>query len=240
MILYNIALPARLGDVVGVVVLNRYLEQTRVAAAMSILSQRLYDLILIGVIFTVSAMLIGADLGQETAILVGIAVVGLTAFIQIRLVSIIRLLSIGLVALGWPRSDKVRKHIARIVLKAYAWQRHRFKPLSRTRILGTTAVKWLLNIGAVVLVLKALEPTIPVAESIAAGSAYVLLGSIPVKSVGGIGLGDAGLLGILLLIGFDKARSAGGVVILRSVVIISQLTYWVIANTFVRSARTRS
>jgi uncharacterized membrane protein YbhN (UPF0104 family) len=84
-VLLLVILPARLGEVAAVVVLERYLGQKYGAAAMSIIMQRLYDMIVLGAIFLIALLGLGDFVDKTFMSIVSLGLIGFVLFVLVRL-----------------------------------------------------------------------------------------------------------------------------------------------------------
>lgn len=222
-VLLLVVLPARLGEVAAVVVLEKYLKQSLGAAAMSIVAQRLYDVIVLGVIFLIALLGLGDFIDKH---IMGIAASILIAFALFVLVRLDLFLTIGAACLGKKRHGILRK-LKRLILQARVYARHGLPRRDIPAALFFTILKWISNLGALVFLFMAIYLGLDIFQNITVAAAYNFLAIIPLQTIGGIGVGEAGLALLLVGMGLSKSVAAGASLMIRFVVLIFPFIFWV-------------
>lgn len=223
-VLLLVMLPARLGEVAAVVVLERYLGQKYGAAAMSIITQRLYDVIILGVIFLIALVGMGSFIDTQVMGIVTTFLIGIALFVLLRLNMF---LTIGALCMGKKRHGVLRK-IKRLILQARVYNRHGLSRKDIPLALFFTIVKWVSNLAALVFLFMAIHLGLSLFENITVATAYNFLAIIPLQTVGGIGVGEAGLALLLVSMGLSKSVSAGASLMIRFVILVFPFIFWVI------------
>ena len=236
-VLLLVTLPARLGELAAVAVLRAELGQTTGAAAISLLAQRLFDVALLAGLFLVALLglpSMGASSDPSPATgpswpglaLAGILVVLGVAAGLARLDLWLRLAAALLTRYG-PHAALPRT-LLRVVLQARRWAERHWSRGLVAPALGLTLAKWGCNLGALVALLAAGGSGLSELELIVVAASYNGLAVVPLQTVGGIGLGEAGLMGLLAAFGVPLAAAAAVALVTRMVVIVAALAFWVL------------
>ena len=205
-VLLLVMLPARLGEVGAIAVLKRYLNQQYGAAAMSIIAQRLYDVIVLGVIFLIALLGLGAFMDTQIMAIIATVLIGVAVFVLLNLNTF---LTIAVALLGKGRRQGIVRKIKRLILQARVYNRHGLNSRDVPLALTFTLVKWISNLGALVCLFMAIHLGLGFFENITVAAAYNFLAIIPLQTIGGIGVGEAGLALLLIGMGLTKSVAAG-------------------------------
>lgn len=219
-----IILPARLGEVAAIVVLERYLGQKYGAGAMSIITQRLYDVIILGIIFLIALLGLGDFLDTKILAVTALILISFAIFALIRLDMF---LTFGAVCLGKKRKGIITRKLKRLILQARIYNRHSISRYDIPFALLLTFFKWVCNLGALVFMFMALYLGLGIFENIAVAVAYNFLAIIPLQTIGGIGVGEAGLALLLASMGLTASMAAGASLMIRLVILIFPFIFWV-------------
>ncbi len=223
-VLLLVMLPARLGEVAAIVVFERYMGQKRGAAAMSIVAQRLYDVIVLGTFFLIA--LIGlSDLFENKALLYGTGM----ALIMFCITVLYRMELFLTIAASLLRAQRkgILAKVLRLILQARIWIRHIFQRRDIGIVLFLTVMKWVCNLGALVFLFQAIRLGLPFFEGVTTAAAYNFLAIIPLQTIGGIGVGEAGLALLLGAMGLPVAMAASASIMVRLVIIVFPFIFWV-------------
>ncbi len=216
-VLLLVILPARLGEVGAIEVLKRYLGQKYGAAAMSIIAQRLYDVVVLGVIFVIALLGLGPLLHSEMMYL---AAIGIIVFALLVLARLDLFLTITVLILGKDRGTGLMRKLKRLVLQARTYARHGLKRSDIFMALTLTLMKWLSNLGALVFLFLSLHLGLSFFENVTVAGAYNFLAIIPLQTVGGIGVGEIGLTLLLVSMGLATSMAAGASLMIRFVIVV--------------------
>ena len=222
-VLLLVILPARLGEVAAILVLERYLGQSRGAAAMSIIAQRLYDVIVLGVIFLIALIGLGNFIDVKFIGAIGAGLISIALLVLCRMEMF---LTAAALLLGKPRHGFLRK-IKRLTLQARLYNRHGLRRRDIPLALLFTLLKWISNLGALVFLFMALHLGLNTFENVTVAAAYNFLAIIPLQTIGGIGVGEAGLALILIGMGLSKSTAAGASLMIRFVILIFPFIFFV-------------
>jgi uncharacterized protein (TIRG00374 family) len=225
-VLLLVILPARLGEVAAVVVFKKYLGQKYGAAAMSILTQRLYDVIILGVFGLIAVLGMGDFLNKQAFLIVGPVLITVAI---VLLTQIDKFLTLAVLVLG---KDKLhtgfRRKVGRLLLQARIYVRHILQPRDIPLALVFTILKWTFNLGALVFLFYALYLNLSLSQSVVTAAAYNFLAIIPIQTIGGIGVGEAGLALILAGMGITASLAAGASLLIRFVILLFPFVFWAI------------
>ena len=228
-----ILLPLRLGEVVVVLLLKKYLDQDASPALMNVLVQRLFDLVTLCVVF-LACMLFFSSIFESTQLklLALLCLLGLS-WVLTRLDKIIALPAWFLSRHGVPKAGKLRV-LLRTLLQARTWYRHRLTLPRSSVALVLSLGKWLCNLLAFVFLLQALQLPVDFSSSLVIAAAYNFLTIVPVQTIGGIGLSEVGLSGLLVFSGLPLVLAASATILVRVVVIMIPFLFWVLVMSVTR------
>ncbi|HQX27335.1 MAG TPA: lysylphosphatidylglycerol synthase transmembrane domain-containing protein [Alphaproteobacteria bacterium] len=218
-VLLLVILPARLGEVAAVVVLERYLGQKYGAAAMSIIMQRLYDMIVLGTIFLIALLGLGDFVDKTFMSIASLALIGFVLFVLVRLEFFLTIAAVIF--------KKAPKKLYRLILQARLYSRHGFKIRDIPLALLFTFIKWVSNLAALVFLFMSLHLGLGMFENITVAAAYNFLAIIPLQTIGGIGIGEAGLALLFTGTGLDVSTAASASLMIRFVILIFPFIFWV-------------
>ena len=221
-----VALPARLGEVAAVLRFHRLLRLRVGAAAASIVVQRLYDLVVLCAVFTLGLAAIGtfgASPWMLAAALIVAAVLGAALW---RFEPVLRSLSAAVWRLGRDRGRARIRPVLRTLLQARRWHAHVLGARPAIGVVAITLGKWGANLAGIVLLLHALHLPLTLGESVWLGAAYNFLAAIPLQTIGGLGIAESGLTGLLLLLGEPLEVAASASIVLRLAMLTVPLVFW--------------
>lgn len=227
-VVFLILLPARLGEVAAVLLLKQYLNQNTSPALMNILVQRLFDVIILGSIFLITVIALSPITVSHQYNFIAIIIV---TVVFIMLIWFDRLLAIPIKFIIYKKTrleNKWLRHITRMLLQARIWHRHRLTTLKSINTILLTIGKWTCNLGGFVFLLKALQLPLTTSNSVIIGAAYNFLAIIPVQTIGGFGISEAGLTGLLLLSGISLTLAASATILVRLFIIVMPFAFWCI------------
>jgi len=228
-----VALPARLGEVAAVYLIRHHLAQPTGTAIASLVVQRLLDALVLAAVFLVAALLGRMPLSSPA--LLGTALGGLLA-LGLVLLALERLLgALARIGLAWRRRRAARR-LALQILRARTWYRHRMDP--GTALVATlhTLAKWSCTLGGFVLLLAQLDLGPSAAGLLVIGVGYVFLAVLPLQTIGGLGVGEAGLAGMLVLSDVELGIAAGASVAVRCALLTAPIAFWCLSLGLLRLA----
>lgn len=224
-VLLLVILPARLGEVAAILVFERYLGQKYGAAAMSIVAQRLYDVIVLGVFFLISVLGLSSMIDTGLMSIVALALMAVAVFVLLR---IEMFLTIAVLLLKKFRLGGLGKKIIRFLLQGRSYARHNLKHRDIPLVLLLTAGKWASNLAALVCLFMAIHLGLSFFENAAIAAAYNFLAAVPLQTIGGIGIGEAGLSLLFAAAGIAMPVAAGASLMIRFVILVFPFIFWVL------------
>ncbi len=212
-----VILPARLGEIAVVFLLQDYLKQSAGAAIMNTIIQRYIDLL-----FLASMTLIFLCLNHLFSLellILSIVLILFFTFIGLYRIDLI----LGFIASTFYRHRRRPKSIVRklfrVLLQARLYYRFHINSDIFFRGVGISFLKWLCNIGGLSLLFFSFDTQLTSIQLILSAIAYNALALIPLQTIGGIGIGEAGLMGIFLFFGLPSAFAASASILTRLVLI---------------------
>ncbi len=229
-----VMLPARLGEVAAIFVFERFLEMKRGAAAISIIAQRLYDVMVLSVLFFIALLGLAGPLSQAWLAIAALAVIGIAVAVLYYLGNLLTGAFLLMRRAGLHHGGLTRQG-AHLLLQARLWSR---QAGARQSVvlggLGLTFLKWVSNLSALVLLLMALHLPISFFQAMSVSAAYNFLAVIPLQTIGGIGVGEAGLTLLLVVNGLTASDAASASIMLRIVIILFPFLFWAVVMSCLR------
>lgn len=226
-------LPARLGEGVGVLVTHRMLGLSAGAAAISILAQRLFDLLaLAGMILPIVVLIEGVrQAGAVTASLDSSLIAGAAvAVVAVAVLGVWRpgLLLTPIATCAHRRrtgSGRLMRGAVRLIMQARLWGRHVYPWVNHRLAVTLTLGKWFANVGALCAVLITAKLGLEPGAVLIIAGLYNFLLAVPIPTVGGVGLAEAGLTTLLTIAGAPVAEAAAASLLVRLVMLAFPLFY---------------
>lgn len=187
-------LPARLGEVAGIGVFKKVLGMSNGSAIASIVVQRIYDLTILSglLVLFMSQIWLDGQLSIWIAVGIFILLVLLIMTLPFWLSTSARCLY------GLNHRHRIARGVLRIILQAKSWYRSRQHQRVVMRLVLATLAKWLVNLVAVLLIFSACHIQVDLATLLVICILIHFLGAIPIQSVGGFGVVEVGLTGLLV------------------------------------------
>jgi len=213
-------LPARLGEIAAILVLKKYLLQKPAPAFMSIVVQRLFDLVMLGTLFLLVLTSLVSQLPVGVSAAVAGLVIGLAVLAIYRMEGLLTLAARWMISTRLPISKPHRHKILRLVLQGRSWRRHLSNAGLITAAFLLTVAKWLVTVSAIGALLLALYSTLGWHSALIASVAYCFMAAVPLQTIGGVGLGEAGLAFLLTGMGVPVGIAAAMTLFVRLVLIL--------------------
>jgi uncharacterized protein (TIRG00374 family) len=215
-----IILPARLGEIAVIFLLKHQLGQRTGVSIMNVLTQRLIDLIFI---FTILLAFILINKAVEYNIFFYLVIL---LIISLLILSIFKLgFLLGIFATLFFVDKPITKNIFfrkiyRMILQARIWHRFHMSNNIIFKAILISLLKWASNIGGLSLLFYSINTPLNEIQILLTSTAYNLLAIIPIQTIGGFGVSEAGLTGILVFFGLPVDLSAN-ISIASRIVLIS-------------------
>ena len=238
---YSMVIPARLGEVAYMVLLNRMLGLRPGAAVANVVYQRICDLVVGMALFGVAvAVVVDWDLLKPVA--VGLPLLGLVAVIMLWMRIERALDFLGRLLHRWPgRHWRPGRAMLRSVLQARRWSTLTSEPGRRARVLLYTVLQWICSVLGVAFLLLAFRDDMSVAELLFVGVGFQFVAAIPVYAIGGFGIAEAGLAGLLLILGYATGEAASLSIAVRLLIFASPfLVFGLLSPAFLSGRRLAS
>jgi len=221
-------LPARLGDLAWMYFIHRWMGVPGGRAVFIALYHRLQDTIVVSAIFLIGIAALGAQIfGANVGLLVTaifVLVVGIVFSLQQLLTwaaKIMRRLDEAL--------DARIVHVAyHHVLQVRVWYRHGVTPAVLWGTFGIIVARWLALLTGLAVLMHGALPELDWLDSIFATSTYFILGIVPLQSIGGFGVGEAGVAWLLTFYGVSLAAASSMGFVLRLLVNIVHTALFVV------------
>jgi uncharacterized membrane protein YbhN (UPF0104 family) len=215
-VLALIGLPARLGEVAGVFLFKKYLAQASGPAAVNVIAQRLMDVAVLGTAFFISGLFLSRIAGDGLVAVIVLLVVG-ASVAGLRYLPQLLAIIARLMLHFFGRRQLMA--VLRALLGARIWYRRRITLGRLIRGIAATLVRWLANFAGLVCILTAMELQLSGPELWVAAVSYNLLNIVPLHTVGGIGITDAGIAALLVWYGVPVATAAAASLLIRGAII---------------------
>ncbi|MBP5858648.1 flippase-like domain-containing protein [Marivibrio halodurans] len=218
--------PARLGEAVGMIAMHRLLGLSAGGAAIAILAQRLLDLaVLAGLALPLAFLALVLESTMAPVAPAALGAMGVVALAAVAATLLFlhrpeRVLGpAGWLAPALRRRGRIGRVVARFLLQARMWARHLYRHLPRRRAGLLTVAKWGAALGGLWAVLAAMTLPVGMGTLAAITVIYCFVMAVPVPTIGGIGLGEAGLTAMLGVAGVPLAEAAAASLLLRAVLL---------------------
>lgn len=222
-LLLNI-LPVRLGEVAAIFIFERLLKQARGAAMMSVVAQRLLDIIVLSSCFVLLAAVATIFSSSVLAIGIAVAIIATATAVIVKLPLLLTGIASLLLQTGW-RHGARQRGVLRLVLQARSWQRHQSDAAQLSLGSLLTVLKWLSAFAAIGCLLLATGVPLSAFELLCISVAYCALAIVPLQTLGGIGLGEAGLALMLTAMGVATGQAVACSLITRAVLLLFPLLF---------------
>ncbi len=239
--IYSMVIPARLGEVAYMVLLNRMLGLRPGAAVANVIYQRICDLV-VGMMLFGAAVAIVIDWNLLQPIVVVMMILALCGVVALWMRLEQALEFLGRLIVRWPgRRWRISQTVLRTVLQARRWANLTTEPGRRARVLVHTVLQWVCSLLAVAFLLLAFRQDMSVAELLFVGVGFQFVAAIPVYAIGGFGVAEAGLAGLLLILGYPLDVAASLSIAVRFLIFASPFAVFVLLSpAFFRGARLRA
>lgn len=232
-VFFLIFLPARLGEVAAVYILQKYMHQSRGASVMSIILQRLLDLIILATIFIILITLMTDVFSTNTSVIISISFILFLSIIYIFRLEFISYAAIQFSHISNVRRKPILRAIYRTLLQARLWNKQFKNSKKLPKLILITILKWLANLAAITLIFLSINSTLRLSDSLIISVLYNFLAVIPIQTIGGIGISEAGLTALFLNLANLSIASAVAISIFtRLIIILFPFLFFLLAFTY--------
>ena len=221
--IYLNLLPARLGELAYLYLLRSDIGMSAGSAIANLLCQRLLDLIVVAAVFVAATLTIGFTAGSVPAMLtIGAATTAVAVFLLGRLELLFRLLArIGTTMVRWRRG--LGGLVLRTGRQGIQWCTEISGRNLRAATIGFTLGSWAATFAAVYLTLTAFGLAITPAEAGFIGAGLALAGVVPVPTIGGFGISEVSVVGMLIVLGHGAGDAIAVGLVFRLFLFAGQL-----------------
>ena len=227
-----LALPMRLGEVVWVAAMRNAYGWNPATAVVCALVQRLLDLAVVSMSLLL-AMPAVLGLGQDRAPLIAAAAAAACGAALAGVMTLrfwLRLTARLVIATGRPRGWRLR--LLRHLRQGRRW----LNSMQHRRILRLcllpTVLAWTATLSAYWLLGQAVGLQVAAIEALFASAASVVITALPVQSIGGLGLMEAGLAGILAWFDAPAEIAAATALTVRFGIWAAAGLFWLLSRLF--------
>ena len=224
-VLLLLALPARLGEVAGVGTLVRYVNQHAGEAAVNLLLQRIFDVLVLGTLLGVAGVLSVSGEQRVFALAGSTLLVGSLIFAVINLADLISLAARFLC--NWRQRVWVR-HLLRFIFQARRSVKRHVNLAVAGKLMTLTVVKWLIILVGITCVVLSVVPVLDLASAFGVGVAYNLAALVPLQTIGGAGITEIVLLGSFKWLGYTAVTGATLAITIRLALLIGPILFGVV------------
>ena len=223
-----LVLPARLGEVAWVAVMRRTYGWSTATAVACALVQRLLDVAAIAACFLLSTLMVvglsGDGVWPLVALTAGVCLLALVSALNLHLW--LRLTVRLIVGIGAPRGW--RRRLLRHLRQGRRWLESASHRRTMRLCLLPTALLWMTVFIGFWLIAQAVGLDVALIELLLAAAGGSLATALPVQSIGGLGLMEAGLTGILAWLGAPAASAALAALAIRCAIWVSVGLFWLV------------
>lgn len=230
-----VVLPGRIGEVAVLYLYKRYLQQNTGAAMMNVISQRFLDLIVLTVFFILAVLFIKVQTVEFNYLIIAVAIIVSLTLLMVFSAELLAIIAGAVVQLRQRCQTRFLKKVLKLLLNARTWYRYH---LTRKRLaigILLTNAKWLCNLTALVLALKSFGIDLSVGKGVFLAGSYNFFAIVPLQSLGGIGVSEAGLTSLLVVLGFQVDQAVATSIYMRIVMIVLSICYFLIVILFINA-----
>ncbi|MCG8450642.1 MAG: flippase-like domain-containing protein [Pirellulales bacterium] len=220
-VLFLLIIPARLGELSMVVLLNRHMNLSYGSAVTNLLVQKLLDLLVLALVFLFSSVVVFELFQMEILVIIAFVIVMAMIVILLRLEGILTIIA----AYTFRFRAIISRKILFNILRSRSWARHHMTQKLVLEACSVTFLKWLCNIAGFICIMYSLDLSFGMFRDILVSITYNFLAIIPLQTIGGIGLGEAGLMGILALFGMPLTSAASASILMRIGFILAPIVF---------------
>ncbi len=227
---YLVLLPARLGEIAYLFLLTRVAGQRAGAAVGNLVYQRLSDVAMVAFLFALALLLVAGGGEAPATLSAGIGAVMamlVTGWLGVNRIAT-AVAATARRVLG--RRGRVRGGVLRGALQARRWTRQVTDVSLRLGVIALTAVAWIAATAAVGFLFRAFGAPLDLGQMVFAGIAIQLIGALPVYTIGGLGVTEAGLAGLLVLFGLEPAAAVALALAVRLGLVAGQLVVFLLLS----------
>ena len=226
-VLFVLLLPARLGEFAAVAVFERFLDLKRGAALASIVAQRMFDVIVIAVLFTLASVAVIDIQTDQSALPVALLIIVAAVVCVVKLTPLLSLAARVFHGHTRPRLG-LRRSLLRLILQGRHWHKQFMTTPRALHAFALSMTKWLATMAGIGMTMFALQVPITTLNVWAASAVYNFSAIVPLHTIGGIGVGEVGLATVLVSMGVMLGSAVGIALFVRMTLILFTLVYFAV------------
>ena len=233
-------LPGRAGDLLWVLLIRRRAGLTTTHAAVLALLHRLQDVIAVAALFCIALALASRGIVGAQAVWAAAIVLPVAVAVQGRLNALLAIAARLTLATARRAAAARLRRFAGHLIQVRRWRRRDVGPVRGAAGFAIIGLRWFLIGLGLFLPLAELLGGVAAGDGSLIVSAYILLGMIPLHTVGGYGAGEAGLASLLTVFGVGLAAGAATALVLRTVINLGNLCGWALGLSILAGRRLAS
>jgi len=224
--LATIILPARLGDVAWMYLMHKWLSLPGGRAVFVALYHRLLDFIVTSLFFAIAVLIAGTGVYSG-----GIWFIATGAFLVLATLVLYLDFFLGLAARILMRMKKINglsllNLLLRQILQVRTWYRHQ---LSKRVLIATFSIivlRWIFILIGIGVLIHSIAGSLGWQDTLFATNVYVYVSIIPLQALGGFGIGEASLAGLLVVYGLPLGIATAISLLIRVAINIGHFIFW--------------
>ncbi len=200
---YLAVLPARLGEIAYIIMLQKRFSIPVGAAIANLAFQRLCDLLIVICLLAIGLAILAAEGHVAGYYVLPCIIIIICLIITIHKTDrVASVFAMGIMRiLG--RRKRWQRRLLSTLFSIRGWYMHRLSYSEYFEVVLATLVGWLCTLGVIYFCLRAIQINLNIGEILSIGSAYNLISAIPIQTIGGFGANEAGLASLFMLFGWS-------------------------------------
>lgn len=227
-----IILPARLGEIAVILLLKEKLGQSTGSSIMNVLTQRFIDILFLCTMLIIFLLLIQ---NYDEVLFLYVSIFLFMTILALSLYKLDNLLSIIARLLFFKKirpKNKILRTLLRMSLQARIWHKFHITKEIYLKVILVSIFKWMSNIGGLTLLFYSINIPLNEVQLLLSSTAYNFLSIIPLQTIGGFGISEAGLTGIFSFFGLSISLAASVSILIRLVLISTPFIFFFIFHTY--------
>ncbi len=226
--LATVILPARLGDVVWMYLMHKWLSLPGGRAVFVALYHRLLDFIVASLFFAIAVLIAGTESYGGGIWFIATGALFVLATIVLYLDFFLGLAARILIGTRKHSGLALLNLLLRQILQVRIWYRHQ---LSRRLLIATFSIivlRWLFILFGISVLIYSTADGLGWQDALFATNIYVYVSIIPLQALGGFGIGEASLAGLLVVFGLPLGIATAISLLIRVAINIGHFIFWLV------------
>jgi uncharacterized protein (TIRG00374 family) len=236
-VLYLAFLPARLGEIAGIYVLKKHMHQKQGAALGSIITQRLFDLIILATLFLIAIIFSTELLPKTISLISGVTLIIISLTVLLKCEDIFSMIAAVSIKFKNAKRNRITKLVFRTAIQARAWNKTQASNINIKIIIFSTTLKWIFNLTAITCILLSTRISLDLDITYIVSALYNFIAVIPIQTIGGIGIGEAGLTIMLSGAGISLQESVAVSIYARAIILAFPFLFLFISALYFHRTR---